>query len=125
MKLQRFNFLNLAGLFILIGILSSSFYTIERNGMLNYLADGVNQSLFRLEGDLQKTLQQGHLEDVQALLDQGSAINSGIRILSLSVDGHTIAVSSSRSLNGKVIEGEYLPLTQIATGLVKNESLQY
>lgn len=93
--------------------------------MLNYLADGVNQSLFRLEGDLQKTLQQGHLEDVQALLDQGSAINSGIRILSLSVDGHTIAVSSSRSLNGKVIEGEYLPLTQIATGLVKNESLQY
>jgi len=124
-KLQRFNFLNLAVLFLLIGILSSSFYTIERNGMLNYLADGVNQSLFRLEGDLQKTLQQDHLENVQALLDQGSAINSGIRILSVSLDGHTIAVSSSRSLNGKVIEGEYLPLTQITAGLVENESLQY
>lgn len=125
MKLQRFNFLNLAILFLVIGALSSSFYTIERNEMLQYLGSGINQSLFRLEEDLQKTLQQDHPENVQALLDQGSAIDSGVRALSISFDGRTIAVSSSRSLNGKVIEGEYHPLSQIIARLVKDESLQY
>lgn len=125
MKLQRFNFLNLTVLFLVIGVLSSSFYTIERKGMLDYLATGINQSLFRLEGDIQKTLQQDHLENVQALLDQGSAIDSGVKTLSVSLDGRTIAVSSSRSLKGKVIGKEYLPLTQITTGLAEDESLHY
>ena len=120
MKLQRFNFLNLTILFLVIGILSSSYYTIERNGMLNYLASGINQSLFRLEEDLQKTLQQERLENVQALLDQGSAIDSGIRALSLSLDGRTIAVSSSRSLKGNVIDEEYLPLTRISALCILN-----
>lgn len=125
MKLQRFNFLNLAILFFVIGVLSSSFYTIEREGMLHYLASGINQSLFRLEEDLQRTLQQERLENVQTLLDQGIAIDSGVRVLSVSLDGRTIAVSSSRSLNGKLIEGQYLPLSQITTELVEDESLQY
>lgn len=93
--------------------------------MLNYLASGINQSLFRLEEDLQKTLQQERLENVQALLDQGSAIDSGIKALSLSLDGRTIAVSSSRSLKGNVIDEEYLPLTRISAGLAEEEHLRY
>jgi diguanylate cyclase (GGDEF)-like protein len=124
-KLQRFNFLNLAVLFLIIGALSSSFYTIERNEMLRYLAAGINQSLFRLEEDIQKTLQQDHPENVQAILDQGSAIDSGVRSLSISLDGRTIAASSSRSLNGKTIEGEYYPLSNIVTKLVEDGALQY
>lgn len=125
MKLQRFNFINLTVLFLVIGLLSSSFYTIERNEMLGYLADGIKQRLFRLEDDLQKTLQQERVANIQPLLDQGSAIDSGVRTLSVSLDGRTIAVSSSRSLNGKAMEGEYLPLAQIATGLEEDEHLQY
>ncbi len=96
-----------------MGVLSGSFYTIERNSMLEYLAEGINQSLFRLEGDLQKILQQNRIENVQALLDQVGAIENGVRSLSVSLDGETIAVSSSRALNGKVISGEYAPLSQI------------
>lgn len=93
--------------------------------MLRYFAAGVNQSLFRLEGDIKKTLQQDHPENVQAILDQGSAIDSGVKTLSISLDGRTIAASSSRSLNGKAIEGEYYPLSNIADKLVKDGSLQY
>lgn len=125
MKLQRFNFLNLAILFLLIGLLSNSFYTIERNSMLQYVAEGINESLFRLEEDLQKNLQQGHLENVQAILDQVGAIESGVKTLSVSLDGETIAVSSSRSLIGKVISAEYTPLGQIREKLLNDEVLQY
>lgn len=108
-----------------MGVLSGSFYTIERNSMLEYLAEGINQSLFRLEADLQKILQQNRIENVQALLDQVGAIESGVRTLSVSLDGETIAVSSSRALNGKVISGEYAPLSQIKKKLVQEQVLRY
>lgn len=125
MKLQRFNFINLAIFFVVIGGVTGSFYYIERLSTLKYISEGINQGLFRLEEDIQKSLQQGRLENVQALLDQASAIESSMGILSISLDGKTIAVSSSRSFGGKVIEGEYRPLSEITTALIEDESLRY
>ncbi|MBV5349281.1 GAF domain-containing protein, partial [bacterium] len=125
MKLQRFNFINLAIFFVVIGGVTGSFYYIERLSTLNYLSEGINQGLFRVEEDIQKALQQNHLENVQGLLDQASAIESATRTLSISLDSKTIAVSSSRSLGGKVIEGEYRPLSEITTALIEDGTLRY
>ncbi|MBV5320782.1 MAG: GGDEF domain-containing protein [Sulfuricurvum sp.] len=125
MKLQRFNFINLAIFFIVIGVVTGSFYYIERLSTLRYLSEGINQGLFRLEEDIQKSLQQGRLENVQALLDQASAIESSMGILSISLDGRTIAVSSSRSLGGKVIEEKYRPLSEITSALIEDGSVHY
>ncbi|HEX5329174.1 GGDEF domain-containing protein [Sulfuricurvum sp.] len=125
MKLERFNLINLAIFFLIIGTLSGSFYYYERLTTLRYLSERINQSLFRLEGDIQDAFQDEHLEDIQELLDQASAIDSAMGTLSVSLDGETIAVSSSRSLRGKSIEGTYYPLAQISQRLVKESSLRY
>jgi len=125
MKIYRFTLLSVLGFFIIIGMLSASFYYIERVGTLRYLSESINQSIFRAEEDIQKLLQQNRLENIQALLDQVSAIDGGVETLSLSLDGNSIAVSSSRSLTGKLINEEYLPLSSISDELVKNEQLHY
>lgn len=125
MKLQRFNLLNLGLFFLIIGLLSGTFYYIEKIVTLRYLSEGINQSLFRLEEDIQKALQDGHFEDVQALLDRASAIDSGLGTLSISLDGETIAASSSRSLKGKVIGKNRLPLGEMEKELIENETVEY
>ena len=125
MKIQRFNLVSILGFYIIIGVLSSSFYYVERIGSLRYLSQGINQSLFRLEGDIQKSLQQNRLDTIQTLLDQTSAIDDALAVISVSLDGKSIAVSSSRSLTGKLVEGEYLPLAKISEGLIENEYLHY
>ncbi len=125
MKLQRFNLLNLAIFFLIIGALSGTFYYIEKIATLRYLSDGINQSLFRLEEDLQKALQNDHFEDVQALLDRASAIDSGLEALSISLDGQTIYASSSRSLKGKLIGVTRHPLGQMREELIENGTLHY
>lgn len=125
MKIQRFTFLSVIGFFIVIGILSSGYYYIERIGTLRYLSESINQSIFRIEEDIQKSLQQNHLENIQALLDQAGAIDGAVETLSLSLDGHSIAISSSRSLAGQLVEGEYSPLSSISKALVEDEQLHY
>lgn len=125
MKLQRFNLLNLGLFFLVVGALSGSFYYIEKTATLRYFAEGINQNLFRIEEDIQKVLQDGQFENIQALLDRASATDSGLDALSISLDGKTIAVSSSRSLKGKMIEKTRLPLTQMEEVLVEHSSLHY
>lgn len=125
MKIQRFSFISVILFFILIAVLSSSFYHIERVGTLRYISDGINQNMFRLEEDIQTSLQQNQIEGIQTLLDKVSAIDGAIETLSLSLDGKSVAVSSSRTLSGKLIEGEYLPLEQLSQGLIEDESLHY
>lgn len=125
MRLERFNLINLTIFFIIIGVLSGIFYYIEKLATLRYLSDGINQSIFRLEEDIQKALQQDHFENVQGMLDQASAIDSGIETLSISLNGKIIAVSSSRALNGKIVESTRLPLEQMREKLIENESLHY
>lgn len=125
MKIQRFALVGVIGFIIATGVLSSSFYKIERVGMLRYLSEGINQGMFRLEEDIQKSLQQNRFETIQTLLDQASSIDRAMATLSLSLDAKTIAVSSSRSLVGKLIKEEYLPVSQISQGLIEGEHLHY
>ncbi|HZF69738.1 GGDEF domain-containing protein [Sulfuricurvum sp.] len=125
MKIQRFAFLSLIGFFLIIGTLSGSFYYVERTGTLKYISENINQNIFRLEEDIQKTLQQNRLETIQTLLDQACAIDGAFGVLSLSMDGNSIAVSSSRSLTGKLIDEGYVPLSTISKELVEDEQLHY
>ncbi len=125
MKIQHFALWSLGGFFLIIAILSGSFYTIERSGTLRYLSESINQSIFGLEEDIQKSLQTNRMENLQTLLDQTSAIDGMIKTLSLSLDGETIAISSSRSMGGRVIGQHYLPLNQITDKLIKDSHLYY
>jgi c-di-GMP phosphodiesterase len=125
MKIQRFALLSLIGFFLIIGALSGSFYYAERVVTLTYLAENINQSVFRLEEDIQKSLQQNRLENIQALLDQASAIDRSLGTLSLSMDGNSITVSSSRSLAGKLINERYVPLSSISKEFVEDGQLHY
>jgi len=125
MKIQKFAFLSLIGFFLIIGALSGSFYYVERIGTLKYLSENINQNIFRLEEDIQKSLQQNRLENIQTLLDQACAIDGAFGILSLSMDGESITVSSSRSLTGKLIDEGYIPLSTISKELVEDGQLHY
>lgn len=125
MKIQRFSLITVVAFFLVISVLSSSFYYIERKGTLQYLSEGINQSIFRLEENVQKALQENHTENIQTLLDQASAIDSAVETLSLSLDGKRVSISSSRSLAGDLLDKEYLPLEKISNGLIEKEHLYY
>ncbi|PHM18583.1 MAG: hypothetical protein CJD30_01310 [Sulfuricurvum sp. PD_MW2] len=125
MKLERFNFINLIAFFVMVGLLSGIFYYVERYTTLRYIAERINQDFFGLEKDIENALQENRLENVQGLLDQTSAIDNAIGVISVSLDGKTIAVSSSRALIGKTVDGSYFPLSQIFQRLTEDESLSY
>ncbi len=125
MKIQRFALIAVIAFFVLIAVLSSSFYHIERVGTLRYISEGINQNMFRLEEDIQVSLQQNQMEELQTLLDEASAIDGAIENISLSLDGKSVVASSSRSLSGKLIEGKYLPLEQLSKGLIEEKYLHY
>lgn len=125
MKLERFNLINLAIFFVLIGLLSAVFYYAERVTTLHYISERINQSFFQLEQNIQQDLQEGRLENLQEVLDQTGAIDNAISSISISLDSKTIAVSSSRSLSGKVITKKYAPLSEIMQRLAKEETLCY
>lgn len=125
MKIQRFALIAVIAFFVLIAVLSSSFYHIERVGTLRYISEGINQNMFRLEEDIQVSLQQNQMEGLQTLLDEASAIDGAIENVSLSLDGKSVVASSSRSLSGKLIEGKYLPLEQLSKGLIEEKYLHY
>ncbi|MDD2780437.1 EAL domain-containing protein [Sulfuricurvum sp.] len=125
MKIQRFALMAVIAFFILIAVLSSSFYQIEKVGTLRYISEGINQNMFRLEEDIQISLQDNQMEGLQTLLDEASAIDAAIETISLSIDGKSVVASSSRSLSGKLIEGKYLPLEQLSKGLIEEKYLHY
>lgn len=125
MKLERFNFINLIAFFLMIELLSGVFYYIERFTTLRYIAERINQDFFDLEKGIEGALQENRLENVQGLLDQTSAIDNAIGVISVSLDGKTITVSSSRTLIGKTVDGTYFPLSQIFQRLIADETLSY
>lgn len=123
--MQRFTLVNILASFFVVAILSGSFYLIERVTTLRYLAIALNQSIFNLEEDIRGALQQNRPDVVQTLLDQSAAIDNAVAVFSLSLDGKTIAVSSSRGLSGKLIEEGYRPIADIQNGVVDDQHLQY
>ena len=83
MKLERFNLLNLAIFFVLIGLLSAVFYYAERVTTLHYISERINQNFFQLEQNIQQDLQEGRLENLQEILDQtGAIVKRGVKFCS-------------------------------------------
>jgi len=120
--------LMLAGIVVLglaLTALSVGFYTLERIEMIGAITDGLEQSLFNLEENTRRALQNGRAEDVQTILDQAAVLNKSISEVSVSRDNRTIEASSSRSLEGTAMHDEYLPLSQLKAGLTKRQHLMY
>ncbi len=125
MKIQRFTLINIIAVSLLIAITSAGFYAIERITMLRYLGSTLNQSVYNLEEELIKALQENRTDRVQALLDRSAAIDDAIDALSLTVDGRIITLSSSRSLRGKAVRDDYREIADIARGLSEEAHLNY
>lgn len=123
MKIQRFILINIAVVFLAIAVVSAGFYYVERTMTLKYVGTALNQSIFNLEEDLSKALQSNHADTVQTLLDQSAAIDDAVEVFSLSVDGKTITMSSSRSLSGKLISEGYRPIADIQRGIREHHLL--
>lgn len=125
MKIQRFVTVSVISFFIIIGVLSGSFYNIERVVTLRYLVSTLNQSIFNLEGNIQKMLNQNRYDNIQTLLDESSAIDNAIDVYSISFDAKTIAISSSRALTGTLIDDGYRPVAELENGLLNQRHLRY
>lgn len=119
MKINRFTSLAAVGIGIVITTLAASFFIVERNLMLQSLADDLNQNLFYIESELRHTLGDKPVSQIQSVLDRAVAINQSLLVISVSVDGEHISASSSRSLVGRLLEKNYLPMTDLAQGIVK------
>lgn len=119
MNINRFTALAAVGIGIVITALAASFFIVERNLMLRSVADDLNQNLFYIESELRHTLSDKPISQIQSVLDRAVAINQSLLVLSASVDGVHIDASSSRGLVGLLVEKSYLPISDIAQGIVK------
>lgn len=98
----------------IVGVLSGLFYKYEREAVLGYMTSGIEQSVFRLEEDSKRILEDNkETYRLQATLDQASAMNPAIREISISLDGKTINYSSQRAQANKPITKNYEPLIHI------------
>ncbi len=87
--------------------------------MLRTVAEDLNQNLFYIEGELRNKLATEPVSEIQGILDQAVAVNQSLAVLSASLDGVHIAVSSSRALKGKVFDKKYLPIREMASGIME------
>lgn len=126
MRISKLALIGIIFFGLITTLLSGGFYLLERGLMLHTVADGLNQTLFHLEGELQKALQSPHPEEAQAILDRTVVINDSIANISLSTDGRRINVSSSRALKGNLIQNdEYLPVLKLEEGLLDDRHLMF
>lgn len=125
MKLSKFNLLAIALFFIFSVVVVILNYKIERKNMLSFLAKEINQSLYHLEEHTRGILSDGRLKNIQALLEQNSAINPAIKAISLSFDENIINYSSQKNLIGKIIEKHYHPIGEITRRLNENKETFY
>lgn len=125
MKIHKFSLFLVIIFALITALLSAGFYTLERNLLLRTLADGLNQSIFRLEGDLHKAMQDGRWDEIQSILDQTPATNNTIAIVSISIDGKHIEASSSRSLQGQSVGEDYFPVSKLGDALIKANQTRF
>ncbi len=119
MKINRFTSLAAVGIGIVITALTASFFVVERHLMLQSVAGDLNQNLFYVESELRYTLGDKPISLIQGILDRAVAINRSLLAISASVDGVHISASSSRSLVGTLLKKNYLPVTDMAKGIIK------
>ncbi|OIR06653.1 cyclic di-GMP phosphodiesterase CdpA [mine drainage metagenome] len=120
MRIYKFVLIWIVVFGLIATVLATGFYLVERNLLLHTLADSLNRSLYRLEIDIAHGLESGRLNEVQQLLDETPAINKTIAVVSVSIDGHVIDVSSSRSLKGKVVGEQYHSISSLDKNIFKN-----
>jgi len=126
MKIHHFVLTSLFLFMMIAGALSAGFYNLERNAVLEYITNGIQQSVFRVEEDVKANLQaKGQAHHLQSILDRASAIDVAIKEISLSVDGKTIGYSSQRSQTHKPISSHYGAISQIAQGLSSGQNGHY
>lgn len=125
MKIQRFVTWTVLTFFLIIGILSVGFFHVERSVTLRYLVFSLNQNLYDLEEEIADQLEQGRPDRIQSLLDHAAAIDDAIASVSVSLDGKTVAVSSSRSRTGTLIGEGYRPIERLAEEMVEENRLRY
>lgn len=118
MRIHRLTLIGIAFIGLVTLFLSAAFYQIERLITLRAVADGLNQSLYYVENDLEHIFNSGRLADIQETLDQAVGVNKALANLSLSVDGTHIAFSSSRGLIGHMAVTDYSPLTDLYDGVL-------
>lgn len=125
MKAHRLVLIGIGVIVLITLLLSTAFYQIERLVTLRAVADGLNQSLYYVENDLERILQTGKLEDIQEALDQAVGVNKALAELSVSVDGAHITYSSSRARIGQVAMNDYVPLTQLYEGVINSNDFMF
>lgn len=125
MRIQRFVTWSVLAFFLVIGILSVGFYRVERAVALHYLVFCLNQNIFDLEEEIAARLEQERPDAIQAMLDQTAAIDDAISVVSISLDGKTVGVSSSRALRGTLIAEGYRPINELKEGLLDEKRLRY
>lgn len=109
----------------LILTLSMGYYKLQRSFILDFIGNGLNESIFAIEQEIQEKLHREAKEEIQSILDQGSAINKGIDTLSVSLDGKTIAYSSSRALNQEPVLKGYFPLSELKKKMIEDGETRF
>ena len=122
MKINRLTSLATIIIGLLISALASSFFMVERNMMLRTVAEDLNQNLFYIEGELRNTLETKPVSEIQGILDQAVAVNQSVEVLSVSLDGVHVAVSSSRALKGKALNKKYLPIKEMTSSILNGDT---
>ena len=125
MKIHRLVLIGIAVIGLITLFLSTAFYQIERLVTLRAVADGLNQSLYYVENDLERILKTGKREDMQETLDQAVGVNKALAELSVSVDGVHIIYSSSRARIGQVTMNDYVPLSQLYAGVINSRDSMF
>lgn len=125
MKINSFSYINLIVFFLLIVSVAAIFYKVERDMTLQYVVERVNQDIYRLELEVQRTMQGTTPESIQATLDQYSSIDPIIKRLSISLDQKTIHYSSSRSMISKEIDGVFSHIDDMLSGIKEDKRTRF
>jgi len=125
MKIRTVGLIVIALLVTLLLSLSGGYYKLQRLFILDFIAQGLNESIFNIEQSIQEKLQRDEDEEVQSILDQGSAINKAIYSLSVSLDGKTIHYASARSLIGEPVREEFSFLSQLKEKMVSESEYRF
>jgi|GEM_PF-444724 len=124
MKIHRFGLVWTIIIAIVATCVSIVFYISERNLLLNTVADDVWRAMYFLEEEMKTSVEGGRVHEIQKIIDLKPLLIKSIDSVSLSKDGQTIFVSSSRPLKGKSIDSSYVSVKEIHTAIF-NEHYKY
>jgi len=125
MKIRTVGLIVITAIIAVILSLSSGYYKLQRLFILDFIGQGLNESIFNIEQDIQEKLQRDEGEELQSILDQGSAVNKAISSLSLSMDGKTILYSSMRAQINEPSPKDFHPLSELKEKMIDNAEYRF